>query len=102
MSYSRRYSMLGLLVVLTLLGKSNARAEDTNDNDGHIKKVFVIPMENHNWTQPANQFSGPIQQIFQNPNAPFINSLVDGTAVATINGHHVNISTQGALPTNYT
>ena len=47
MSYSRRYSMLGLLVVLTLLGKSNARAEDTNDNHGHIKKVFVIAMENH-------------------------------------------------------
>ncbi|HWO31872.1 MAG TPA: hypothetical protein VNO32_24010, partial [Candidatus Acidoferrum sp.] len=94
MSYSRRYSMLGLLVVLTLLGKSNARAEDTNDNNGHIKKVFVIAMENHNWTQPANQFSGPIQQIFQNPNAPFINGLVDGTAVATINGRQVNISQQ--------
>src|ERR1700722_17945512 len=101
MSYSRRYSMLGLLVVLTLLGKSNARAEDKNDNNGHIKKVFVIAMENHNWTQPANQFSGPIQQIFQNPNAPFINGLVDGTAVATINGRQVNISEQTAYATAY-
>jgi hypothetical protein len=101
MSYSRRYSLLGLLVVLTLLGESNARAEDTNDNNGHIKKVFVIAMENHNWTQPANQFSGPIQQIFQNPNAPFINGLVDGTAVATINGRQVNISQQTAYAANY-
>src|ERR1700681_4520467 len=101
MSYSRRYSMLGLLVVLTLLGKSNARAEDKNDNNGHIKKVFVIAMENHNWTQPTNQFSGPIQQIFQNPNAPFINSLVNGTATAVINGHKVNISQQLAFATNY-
>jgi hypothetical protein len=45
-----------------------------------IKKVFVIAMENHNWTQPANQFTGGIQQILQNPNAPFINSLVNGTS----------------------
>jgi hypothetical protein len=43
----------------------------------------VIAMENHNWTQPANQFSGPIQQIFQNPNAPYINSLVSGTNIAS-------------------
>jgi hypothetical protein len=26
-----------------------------------IKTVFVIAMENHNWTQPANQFTGGIQ-----------------------------------------
>src|ERR1700733_15479521 len=101
MSYSRRYSMLGLLVVLTLLGKSNARAEDKNDNNGHIKKVFVIAMENHNWTQPANQFSGPIQQIFQNPNAPFINGLVDGSAIAQINGATVRLSEQVSYATNY-
>jgi hypothetical protein len=66
-----------------------------------IKTVFVIAMENHNWTQPANQFSGPIQQIFQNPNAPFINSLVNGTAVAMINGKQVNISEQTAYAINY-
>jgi len=61
----------------------------------------VIAMENHNWTQPANQFSGGIQQIFQNPNAPFINSLVGGTATAVINGRQVNISSQTAFATNY-
>jgi len=37
------------------------------DGGGAIKHVFVVAMENHNWTQPANQFSGPIQQIFHNP-----------------------------------
>jgi hypothetical protein len=72
-----------------------------NANAEHIKKVFVIAMENHNWTQPTNQFSGPIQQIFQNPNAPFINSLVNGTAVAMVGGHQVNISKQTAYASNY-
>src|ERR1700688_5245516 len=99
MSYGRRCTTLGLLVLLALGGQWSARAQD-GDN-GKIKKVFVIAMENHNWTQPANQFSGPIQQIFQNPNAPFINGLVDGTAVATINGRQVNISQQTAYAANY-
>jgi phosphatidylinositol-3-phosphatase len=55
------------------IGGRSLRADD-------IKTVFVIAMENHNWTQPANQFTGGIQQIDQNPAAPFINSLVAGTA----------------------
>jgi len=55
-----------------------------------VKKVFVIAMENHNWTQPSSQ-TNP-QQIFQNPAAPFINSLVNGTSgiskqVAFANGY---------------
>ena len=41
-----------------------------------IKTVFVIAMENHNWTQPANDASAPLQ-IFQDPNAPYINSLTN-------------------------
>jgi hypothetical protein len=45
---------------------------------GTVKTVFVIAMENHNWTQPSTQTSP--QQIFQNPAAPFINSLVNGTS----------------------
>jgi hypothetical protein len=61
----------------TVLLNASANAQE-------IKKVFVIAMENHNWTQPANQFTGSIQQIYQNPNAPFINSLVNGTAVAIV------------------
>jgi hypothetical protein len=55
-----------------------------------VKTVFVIAMENHNWTQPGSQTSP--QQIFQNPAAPFINSLVNGTSgiskqVAFANGY---------------
>ncbi|HLW54651.1 MAG TPA: alkaline phosphatase family protein [Candidatus Angelobacter sp.] len=89
-----RVRMLALFALLISLGFVNAGAQE-------VKTVFVIAMENHNWTQPANQFSGPIQQIFQNPNAPFINSLVNGTATATINGHQVNISQQVAYAANY-
>ena len=90
----------GLLAVSAGL-PVHADGNGGGDGGGGIKHVFVIAMENHNWTQPANQFSGPIQQIFQNPNAPFINSLVNGTAVATINGRQVNISRQVAYATNY-
>lgn len=55
-------------------------AEDRDDDrdDRRVKKVFVIAMENHNWTQPGTQ-ANP-QQIFLNPAAPFINSLVNGTS----------------------
>src|SRR5215471_21610411 len=66
-----------------------------------VKTVFVIAMENHNWTQPANQFTGGIQQIFQNASAPFINSLVAGTAFGIIDGSFVRISDQVAWATNY-
>jgi hypothetical protein len=66
-----------------------------------VKTVFVIAMENHNWTQPANQFTGGIQQIYQNPNAPFINSLVDGTAWAEIDGVSKHISEQVAYASAY-
>jgi len=41
-----------------------------------IKTVFVIAMENHNWTQPATDSTAP-GQIFNNPNAPFLNSLIN-------------------------
>jgi hypothetical protein len=85
---------LGLFLLLTTLGNVNANAQQ-------IKKVFVIAMENHNWTQPANQFTGGIQQIYQNPNAPFINSLVNGTAYAIVNDSVVHISDQVAYATAY-
>ena len=89
MSHVTRFGTLGLLALLALSIQGKARADDGRS----IKTVFVIAMENHNWTQPANQFSGPIQQIFQNPNSPFINSLVNGTAG--------NISRQVAYATSY-
>lgn len=94
MSHLRRFGVLGVLALLMAAGQMKAGAEE-------IKTVFVIAMENHSWTQPANQFTGGIQQIFQNPAAPFINSLVNGTATAVINGRQVNISEQVAYATNY-
>ncbi len=94
MSHVRRLLMLSVFALVITLGQTSASAEE-------LKTVFVIAMENHNWTQPANQFTGPIQQIFHNPNAPFINSLVDGTAATTIDGHTVRISEQVSFATSY-
>jgi phosphatidylinositol-3-phosphatase len=90
----KRLGMLGVFALAAIFGRVNATAEE-------IKTVFVIAMENHNWTQPANQFTGNIQQIFQNPAAPFINSLVNGTAFAVVNGRVVHISEQVAYASNY-
>ncbi len=89
----RRHT-LGAFALLGALSSLTANADN-------IKTVFVIAMENHNWTQPANQFTGGIQQIYQNPNAPFINSLVSGTAYAVINGKLVNISQQTSYASAY-
>jgi|SRR5579862_1045519 len=94
MSHVRWLGTLGTFALLASVGSTRANAQQ-------VKTVFVIAMENHNWTQPTNQFSGPIQQIFQNPNAPFINSLVDGSAYATVNGSVVHLSEQVAYATNY-
>jgi hypothetical protein len=81
--------------------RSAQHGNRADENTGPIKTVFVIAMENHNWTQPANQFTGSIQQIYQNPAAPFINSLVNGTAWAIINDRSVNISQQTSYATAY-
>ena len=40
-----------------------------------INHVFVIDMENHNFTQPSSDTKAP-PQIFGNPAAPYINSLI--------------------------
>lgn len=53
--------------LLALLVASLAQAES-------IGAVFYIPIENHNWTQPASLTSP--HPIYRNPAAPFINSLV--------------------------
>jgi phosphatidylinositol-3-phosphatase len=94
MQFYKQLCVTGVLAGLTLAGSAASSAQE-------IKTVFVIAMENHNWTQPANQFTGGIQQIYQNPNAPFINSLVNGTAVAIVDGQEVNISQQVAYAANY-
>ena len=93
MLHLRRLGILCTFAIAVFVGKT-AMAEE-------VKTVFVIAMENHNWTQPANQFTGGIQQIFQNPNAPFINSLVNGNAFMAVNGRTINVSEQVAFATNY-
>jgi len=90
----RRLHILASSVLLTMSGSSAASAQQ-------VKTVIVIAMENHNWAQPADQYTGRIQQIYGNPNAPFINSLVNGTAHATVNRSIVNISEQVAYATAY-
>ena len=87
------------LALMAALTCASAIAQD-DQNSREIKHVFVIAMENHNWTQPAS-LPGKIQPIFQNPNAPFINSLVNGTAVTWINGKPVNISEHTAYAASY-
>ena len=93
MLQARHHPAFGVFALLIALGNFPANAQQ-------VKTVFVIAMENHNWTQPA-QLPGGIQQIYQNTNAPFINSLVNGTAYALINGSLVNVSEQVAYATAY-
>ena len=93
MPHFRLPHKLAVLAVLAAVSQLSTAQE--------IKKVFIIAMENHNWSQPANKFTGSPQQIFQNPNAPFINSLVSGAAFAVVNGQVVHISEQVAYATAY-
>src|ERR1700759_1415863 len=53
--------------LFALLFASSAQAQKIGD-------VFYIALENHNFTQPSTVTG--INQIFNNPAAPFINSLV--------------------------
>src|SRR5262245_37470184 len=46
-------------------GDDGGDRDDGERDSRRIKKVFVIAMENHNWTQP-NTVTNP-QQIFLNP-----------------------------------
>ena len=92
---SPRRSLAGLALVAALCTWSASAQEDLE-----IKHIFVIALENHDWTQPAT-VPGGIQPIDQNPNAPFVNSLVNGTAVAFMNGQLENISQHVAYATDY-
>jgi len=93
MLQSSHFRTVSALALFAAWGSLTARADN-------VKTIFVIAMENHNWTQPA-QVANKVQQIYGNANAPFINGLVNGSAWATINGKLVNISEQTAFATAY-
>jgi len=94
MSYRRHRYVLSAGVVAGALVVTGVGTKATV-----VRSVFVIAMENHNWTQPANQFAGSIQQVYQNPAAPYINSLVDGSSpisdqVAFATAYHNVLATE--------
>jgi uncharacterized protein (TIGR03382 family) len=66
-SFFRSWVVAGALL-------ASAGLAQTSFAQGTIGPVFVIAMENHNWTQPGTQTSPG--QIFGNAAAPYINSLV--------------------------
>ena len=99
--YARAIGVLALLAAMSSWSASAQQNDDDwNNNSREVKHVFVIALENHNWTQPAT-VPGGIGQIFQNPNAPFINSLVNGTALVYVDGHLKNISEEVSYATAY-
>ena len=84
--FRRPGSLLGLALAGALLPGQVALAK--HDDPGAIGTVFVIAMENHNFTQPATVTSP--QQILGNPAAPYINSLITPT---NPNAAHVSYAT---------
>lgn len=94
MSLSRYSCLIATLPALVVAGTLLAATPE-------VKTVFVIALENHNWSQPNNGPTARIEQIYKSPNAPFLNSLVDGTASATIDGKKVDISKQVAYAVAY-
>ncbi len=61
--------------IASLLAAPVSAAPQTKLKPSPIKHVFVIAFENHNWTQPKSDDAAPAQ-IYGNPAAPYINSLV--------------------------
>ena len=91
---SARPALVAIFAAFFSLMGTSAPASD-------VKTVFVIALENHNWTQPNNRFTGDAQQIYQNPNAPFINSLVNGSAFAVSGDKTAHLSEDVAFATAY-
>jgi hypothetical protein len=99
MSPFRSLRPLAGLALVAALGSWSAGAQEGWENH-EIKHVFVIALENHDWTQPAT-VPGAIEPIYLSPNAPFINSLVNGTAEVFVNGRLENISKNVAYAVAY-
>ena len=69
-SIRRKTALLASVATGVLCGAQTSPAHPPEE----IGAIFVIAMENHNFTQPPTQTSP--QQIFGNPAAPFQNSLI--------------------------
>src|SRR3954462_4081415 len=81
-----RLGICGALTIAGAIGWGQAQAQQ-------VKDVFVVSMENTNWTQLQNQFTGNQQQILGNAAAPWLNSLVNGTLSTTVNGQTITSQT---------
>jgi len=77
---------LGLLAVNAMAASSFAAP---------VQTVFVIALENHNFTQPASSPSP--EQILDNPAAPYVNSLITpGDPNATMTSYATNYQSANA------
>ena len=67
-----------MLVLSGCSSMGSAPASKTTPFSGHhIKTVFIIVMENHNWTAPPpGNYSSVVSPIENNPNAPYINKTL--------------------------
>lgn len=93
MSHVKCFKMLVMLALVAATGSVKAGAQE-------VKTVFVIAMENHNWRQPANQFTGNTSRFFTISTLPSLTASY-GTAFALVDGKVINISKQVAYATNY-
>jgi hypothetical protein len=75
--------------LLAIVIASSAQAQQIGD-------VFYIALENHNFTQPSTVPTGTPEQLFKNPAAPFLNSLVTpgnpNAANVSFAGNYQNVS----------
>jgi hypothetical protein len=67
-----------------------------------IGTVFVIALENHNFTQPPAVTAAGLGQVFGNPAAPFINSLITpgnpNAAMVSYASNYTNVPPQAGQP----
>jgi hypothetical protein len=78
-TFLRNTALLGAALTGVLLTAQAVRADDDQDRGNNrdskqVGDIFVIALENHDFTQPPT-ITSP-QQILGNPAAPFINSLI--------------------------
>jgi phosphatidylinositol-3-phosphatase len=70
----------------------------TSAHAASVQTVFVIALENHNFTQPSTDTS--TQQLFGNPAAPYLNSLITpgnpNAAMTSYASNYVNVPPQTA------